>query len=54
MRYLLGDKDGNEVQHLVPILDQDGIPCMYDLVGKRFHYNARTNRQDNFRYKIAE
>ena len=52
--YWVKDVNGNMVQHLVPILDQDGIPCMYDVVGKKFYYNARTNRQDLFRYKIAE
>lgn len=49
--YWVKDKDGKEVQHLVPILDANGVPCMYDLVGKQFYYNQRIGL-DNFRYEI--
>ena len=50
--YWVKDKDGKYLQHLVPILDPTGIPCMYDIIGKKYHYNQRTNRTDNFRYEI--
>lgn len=52
--YWVKDVNGNMVQHLVPILDKDRIPCMYDLVGKQFYYNARINRQDPFRTNLTE
>jgi hypothetical protein len=52
--YILRDRDGNYVQHFVPILDANGKPCMYDLVTKRFFYNKRTERAEDFRYKILE
>lgn len=52
--YILSDKDGNYVQHFIPILDANGKPCMYDLVTKRFFYNKRTERAEDFRYKILE
>lgn len=45
------DKYGNMIQHLVPILDVNGVPCMYDTVKKKYHYNKRTG---NFNYKILE
>lgn len=50
--YWVKDKEGNYLQHLVPILDKNGVPCMYDTVNKKYHYNQRTNRTDNFRYEI--
>lgn len=37
--YWVKDKDGNFVQHLIPVLDADNVPCMLDLVNGRFHYN---------------
>lgn len=33
----------------IPILDQEGVPCMYDTVNKKFHYNKGTGQ---FLYKI--
>lgn len=30
------------IQHFVPCLDSDGIPCMYDLVSKTTFYNQGT------------
>ena len=30
------------IQHLIPCLDPDGIPCMYDLVSKTAFYNQGT------------
>lgn len=30
------------IQHFVPCLDSDGIPCMYDLVSKTAFYNQGT------------
>lgn len=50
--YWVKDKDGKYLQHLVPILDPTGVPCMYDIIGKKYHYNQRTNRTDNFRYEL--
>lgn len=50
--YWVKDKDGNYTQHLVPILDENGKPCMYDTVNKKYHYNKRTNRTEDFRYEI--
>lgn len=49
--YSLTDSEGNYTQHLIPILDPNGIPCMYDTVAKKFHYNKGA---DTFLYKIAE
>lgn len=49
--YSLTDPEGNYTQHLIPILDPDGTPCMYDTVAKKFHYNKGTGQ---FTYKIAE
>lgn len=37
--YSVKDAKGNFIQHLIPILDKDGVACMYDLVGRNFHYN---------------
>lgn len=37
--YWVKDKDGNFVQHLIPILDTNNVPCMLDLVNGKFHYN---------------
>lgn len=34
-------KNGN-VQHLVPCLDTDGVPCMYDLIRRQTLYNQGT------------
>lgn len=50
--YWVKDKDGNYTQYLVPILDENGKPCMYDTVNKKYHYNKRTNRAEDFRYEI--
>lgn len=50
--YWVKDKDGNYIQHLVPILNKNGRPCMYDIIGKKYHYNQRTNRIEDFRYAI--
>ena len=35
---LYGYTDGS-VQHLVPCLDADGVPCLYDLISKTAFYN---------------
>lgn len=34
-------KNGN-AQHLVPCLDTDGVPCMFDLVSRKPFYNVGT------------
>lgn len=49
--YSLKDHNGNYTQHLIPILDSQNIPCMYDTVSKKFHYNKGTGQ---FLYKLAE
>ena len=38
---LYGYSDGN-AQKLVPCLDTEGVPCMYDLVSQKPFYNAGT------------
>ncbi len=30
------------VRDFIPVLDKDGVPCMYDLVEHKFYYNAGT------------
>lgn len=49
--YWVKNKDGKFVQHLVPILDKNGVACMYDTVAKKFHYNKGNGQ---FLYKILE
>ena len=46
--YVVTGKDGIKKQHLVPILDPNGEPCMYDIVNKKYHYTPR----GQFIYKI--
>ena len=38
---LYGYADGN-AQKLVPCLDTEGVPCMFDLVSQKPFYNAGT------------
>lgn len=35
-------EDGNLVQHFIPVLDWNDVPCMYDKVSEEFFYNAGT------------
>ena len=42
---------GYVIQYLVPCLDANGEPCMYDLVGKQTYYNLGTGR---FSYNYQE
>ena len=35
-------KNGTLAQHLVPALDFNKVPCMYDLVSGTYYYNAGT------------
>ena len=42
-------EDENIVRNLVPCLDNNGVPCMYDVVGKQTYYNAGTG---TFTYQI--
>ena len=49
--YSITNSKGEYVQNLVPILDSNGTPCLYDIVKRRFHYNQGTG---DFKYKIAE
>lgn len=34
--------DGEKIIHMIPTLDADGKPCMYDLVAQKAHYNEGT------------
>lgn len=34
------DEGGYAIQYLIPCLDNNGVPCMYDVVGKQSYYNA--------------
>ena len=51
--YWVQDKDGNMIQHLVPILDDKGEPCMYDIVNKEYFYNQRPE-VGSFLYGLPE
>lgn len=44
-------ESGEIIYSFIPILDQEGVPCMYDTVNKQFHYNKGT---EQFLYKILE
>ena len=43
-------KDGNKIMNLIPALDRNGTPCMYDTVSKQTFYNAGTGE---FLYELA-
>ena len=43
-------KDGNKIMNLIPALDRNGTPCMYDTVSKKTFYNAG---EGNFLYELA-
>lgn len=43
-------KDGNKIMNLIPVLDRNGTPCMYDTVSKQTFYNAG---QGSFLYELA-
>ena len=43
-------KDGNKIMNLIPTLDRNGTPCMYDTVSKQTFYNAGTGE---FLYELA-
>lgn len=43
-------KDGNKIMNLIPALDRNGTPCMYDTVSKKTFYNAGTGE---FLYELA-
>ena len=43
-------KDGNKIMNLIPALDRNGTPCMYDSVSKQTFYNAGTGK---FLYELA-
>lgn len=32
------------IRDFIPVLDEDGVPCMYDLVEGKFYYNAGTGQ----------
>ena len=43
-------RDGAYTLNLIPALDRNGTPCMYDTVSKQTFYNARTGE---FLYELA-
>ena len=43
-------KDGKKIMNLIPALDRNGTPCMYDTVSKHTFYNAGTGE---FLYELA-
>ena len=43
-------KDGEKIMNLIPALDRNGTPCMYDSVSKQTFYNAGTGK---FLYELA-
>lgn len=43
-------KDGKKIMDLIPALDRNGTPCMYDTVSKQTFYNAGTGE---FLYELA-
>ena len=43
-------KDGEKIMNLIPALDRNGTPCMYDTVSKQTFYNAGTGK---FLYELA-
>lgn len=40
--YQLLDKNDNLLLDIIPVRDQDGVPCVYDRVTGRFFYNSGT------------
>ena len=32
--------NGTLTQHLIPVLDNNFIPCLYDLISENYYYNA--------------
>lgn len=43
------DQNGNPVSRMIPCLDLQGVPCMYDVVRKKSYYNVG---QGTFKYKL--
>ena len=43
-------KDGKKIMNLIPALDRNGTPCMYDTASKQTFYNAGTGE---FLYELA-
>ena len=39
-------RNGMLAQHLIPVLDKSGVPCLYDTVTRTFKYNAGTGTFD--------
>ena len=35
-------ENGILIRHFIPVLDKDGVPCMFDKVEAKFYYNAGT------------
>ena len=43
-------KDGEKIMNLIPALDRNGTPCMYDTISKHTFYNKGTGK---FLYELA-
>lgn len=48
--FWIKDANGKFVQHLIPVLDKDFVPCMYDKVTGKFFYNQGDGE---FKWKLA-
>lgn len=48
---VVDETSGEIVQHLLPYLDNDGVPCMYDIVRKKAHYNIG---EKQFGYQLSD
>lgn len=40
------------IRNMIPVLDKNGVACMYDKVNKKFYYNKRNRRFPISRKKI--
>ena len=40
--YAVKDVSDNYVQHFIPIVNKNGVVCMYDMANKKFYYNKGT------------
>ncbi len=40
----IASRNNKVIMDLIPVLDSNGTPCMYDVVEKKFYYNAGTGQ----------
>lgn len=40
--YAIKKPNGEYVQHFIPIVDKNGVACMYDVANKKYYYNKGT------------